>query len=453
MIKILFFIIFFTLRVSAQEIIYSNDFNDDPTGRYTVENLQSDWNNPSWSIGINEGRVSIVDGAESYEGKSLRVLYPQGIAGTGGGAVWPLRFESYDELYCSYWVKFADNLNFVRVGKIPGLAGGEANTGGDKPNGRDGWSARGLWEEEKVVQYVYHPDQPNSYGDFLYLDEGGQRYFNPGTWHHLETRIVMNTPGRRDGIVQSWFDGELALDVRNIRFRDVDTFAIDMLWFSTFFGGSGYTYAPKKDEYICYDDFIISTGYVGPNPGMLPLQITTGALPDAEVGKNYSCNLAATKGILPYTWNVAGGNLPAGISLSADGLLSGQAGNAGGYTFTVQVTDSDDSSVQKEFTINVTEPGQEQTPENKSKVYPNPYNLSGSNPMTFSMNETTGGEIKIYTISGKLVKKLDIPEGASQGTWNITNEAGNGIKSGIYVYIIVDSEGNKKAKKLVISNN
>jgi lysophospholipase L1-like esterase len=85
------------------------------------------------------------------------------------------------------------------------------------------------------------------------------------------------------------------------------------------------------------------------------------------------------------------------------------------------------------------------------RVYPSPYILSESNPMTFSVNGTTGGEVKIYTISGRFVKELYIPEGVSQGIWNITNEAGNEIKSGIYVYVIVDGEGNKKIGKIAIA--
>ena len=49
----------------------------------------------------------------------------------------------------------------------------------------------------------------------------------------------MNTPDAADGRVQSWFDGELAVDRDDVTFRSVDDFAIDTLYFSTFFGGSG----------------------------------------------------------------------------------------------------------------------------------------------------------------------------------------------------------------------
>ena len=43
------------------------------------------------------------------------------------------------------------------------------------------------------------------------------------------------------------------------RFRDIDTFAIDGFWLATFFGGGDDTWNATKDEYLYFDDFVIST--------------------------------------------------------------------------------------------------------------------------------------------------------------------------------------------------
>jgi hypothetical protein len=86
------------------------------------------------------------------------------------------------------------------------------------------------------------------------------------------------------------------------------------------------------------------------------------------------------------------------------------------------------------------------------KVYPNPYKLSDTGQITFALNSATGGDIKIYTLSGKLVKNIPVASGAADALWNMTNEAGNRINSGLYVYIMQDSEGNKKTGKIVITN-
>lgn len=255
----------------SDQVVYTNDFNDDPLGTYTIDTLNTDWNNPPWENGVSNGLVEIVEGSEALESKSPKVRYPAGWY--SNGTQWQLIFDqSYDELYLSYWVKFEDNFDFVMAGKLPGFCGGTCNSGGNVPDGTDGWSARMMWlGNGEMIQYVYHAGQPSQWGHGFRWDYGGyQRFFVPGQWHHLEHRIVMNTPGQQDGLIQGWFDGELALDKRNPRFRDVDTFGIDMLYFSTFFGGGDPSWAPSKDEYAYFDNFVVSTSRVGHTPTPSP---------------------------------------------------------------------------------------------------------------------------------------------------------------------------------------
>ena len=241
--------------------IFSQGFNTAPLGAYGPGALAIGWMGATPNAGVRQGRTTVIEGPDAHEGRSLRVLYPRGgVGSSAGGALWKMSVGRFDDLYCSYYVRFASDFDFVRGGKLPGLAGGAANTGGRKPSGIDGWSARMMWRARgEVVQYVYHVDQPTIYGDDFRWDRGGQRFFRPGTWHRVEHRIAMNAPGQRDGIVQGWFDGALALDRRDVRFRDVDAFAIDAFAFSTFFGGDDPTWAPEKDEYVTFDRFVIAT--------------------------------------------------------------------------------------------------------------------------------------------------------------------------------------------------
>lgn len=248
---------------SAGEVVLKVDFEPAPLGPYTKSAMDLEWKGLKWAQGLTEGRVDIVDGPEAHSGKSLRVLYPKGSVGPGeGGAQWLVNLpKSFDELYVSYWVKFGTGFDFVKGGKIPGLGGGQNNTGGTKPDGTDGWSGRMMWRTGGgAVQYLYHPDQPTVYGEDLFYDLGGQRLFAPGQWVQVEHHFVMNTPGQHDGVVEAWWNGTKALERKNIRFRDVSTFAIDVFYFSTFFGGSGVDWAATKDEHTYFDDFVISTG-------------------------------------------------------------------------------------------------------------------------------------------------------------------------------------------------
>ena len=80
--------------------------------------------------------------------------------------------------------------------------------------------------------------------------------------------------------------------------------------------------------------------------------ITTTSLPDASIGMAYNQPLAATGNSQPFVWSLVSGSLPAGLSLSGDGVIGGTATAPGTSTFTVKVADSDifsganDESVQ-----------------------------------------------------------------------------------------------------------
>jgi len=75
-------------------------------------------------------------------------------------------------------------------------------------------------------------------------------------------------------------------------------------------------------------------------PTVLPISITTTSLPSITVGMSYSVTLSATGGIQPYTWSLSSGTLPAGLTLSGAGVISGIPTAEGTNSFTVQVIGS-----------------------------------------------------------------------------------------------------------------
>lgn len=82
-------------------------------------------------------------------------------------------------------------------------------------------------------------------------------------------------------------------------------------------------------------------------------------LPAATQNYPYQANLRATGGKAPYSWTLATGSiLPAGLSLSSAGLISGSIASSvgvGNHTFTAQVTDSSSikEKASKPFTLPV----------------------------------------------------------------------------------------------------
>ena len=91
------------------------------------------------------------------------------------------------------------------------------------------------------------------------------------------------------------------------------------------------------------------------------LTIAPTSLPTATIGTSYSQTLQATGGVPPYSWRVTAGSLPAGLSLSSAGVISGTPTGTVTSTsnFTVTVTDSQTptaASTSSNLSIRVVEP-------------------------------------------------------------------------------------------------
>ncbi|HEX9849184.1 Ig domain-containing protein [Candidatus Deferrimicrobium sp.] len=81
--------------------------------------------------------------------------------------------------------------------------------------------------------------------------------------------------------------------------------------------------------------------------------ISTVSLPAGAVDTAYSQTLAATGGTTPYSWSVSAGTLPAGLSLSATGVLDGMPTAEGTSTFTVRVEGANGASSTKDFSVTI----------------------------------------------------------------------------------------------------
>jgi hypothetical protein len=88
-------------------------------------------------------------------------------------------------------------------------------------------------------------------------------------------------------------------------------------------------------------------------PGPLVIE-TTGDLTAGTVSAPYSFRLQARGGVSPYTWTLATGALPPGLSLNAaTGVISGTPVDTGSFAFTVTLSDSRPESMTSD-TIRIT---------------------------------------------------------------------------------------------------
>ncbi len=255
--------------VQEDLIVFEQDFETATIGPYHADALNQQWDTPIWHMGLAEGRVHVVQ--DDIKGKAMQVKFPAHKYGSQGAAAFlsdlsfGVSFErNFEELYVSYDVKFAEDFDFVLGGKLPGLCGYNVtqdpkdgcNTGGGFPSGYDGWSARGMWREGGVLEsYMYHADQFYQYGD----DEIWNIKAKRGVWHTIQHRVVMNTVGEANGMIEAWLDGVKVLSSNNMLYRKTPDIGINLFYFSTFYGGADPSWAPASDQYIYFDNFRIAT--------------------------------------------------------------------------------------------------------------------------------------------------------------------------------------------------
>ncbi len=96
------------------------------------------------------------------------------------------------------------------------------------------------------------------------------------------------------------------------------------------------------------------TFHFGYGDQVCPLFVTTSTLPGGTVGTPYAAQqLTATGGTNSYTWSLASGSLPAGLSLSSGGVISGTPTASGASAFVVSATDANGQSIPGNLSITV----------------------------------------------------------------------------------------------------
>lgn len=237
-------------------ILWSNEFQN--------SNWMQLWgvnNTRSWGL----GNTQVISDPSGQFSKVLRVVYPAGSASPEvsrsegaplGGAQFIANLGIYPQnsLCLSYNLRFSKDFNFVKGGKLPGLFGGTFNSGGNIPDGTNGFSTRFMWRRNGDGEvYAYLPTS-DEYGTSL---GRGKWRFTPGVWYRIEQEVILNNPGQNNGIVRVWLNGKQVFEQKNLLFRTTNTLQINGIFFSTFFGGSDSSWATPKDVNIDFTKFSV----------------------------------------------------------------------------------------------------------------------------------------------------------------------------------------------------
>jgi hypothetical protein len=155
-----------------------------------------------------------------------------------------------------------------------------------------------------------------------------------------------------------------------------------------------------------------------------------------------STSSSSAPGVVART--ASGTSFPSGArtnSLSSYGL------GVGVYQVTVQAVDQNN---------NMSNPSQPRTITlvnsdfSAVQVFPNPWRSdkhAGHPSITFA-NLPANCTVKIFTTSGRKAREFNNVSGSMN--WDLTNDSGDKVASGVYVYLITDAQGNKIKGKIGI---
>jgi hypothetical protein len=158
----------------------------------------------------------------------------------------------------------------------------------------------------------------------------------------------------------------------------------------------GGTYYVRVTSAAGADDYILSISSAcraGTLPA--PIDILPASVPDATEGSAYSMAFTATGGTGAHRFELASGTLPPGLTLGADGALSGTPTAAGSYPFTVAAVDADDAAGDRGYTLTVAPsgdpPAEEDTVAPRTTITRRPPNRGRSRRVTFRFASNEAG--------------------------------------------------------------
>src|SRR5678815_5589245 len=135
---------------------------------------------------------------------------------------------------------------------------------------------------------------------------------------------------------------------------------------------------------------IVANFYPPLTPSCPAITLSPTTLTAGVVGTAYSRQLAGVGGTGPYTFRVSTGTLPAGVTLSTAGLLSGTPTTAGTSSFTVATTDVNGCTGSQAYSLTIACP----------TITLSPSTLpSGQVAVAYSQTITASGGTSPYTFS------------------------------------------------------
>jgi hypothetical protein len=205
--------------------------------------------------------VDVVRPTDSRIPFAMRISLRNGPASTGGSTVarpgmafpWqPRSVENQTATCLSYQLFFHGDLEFHSGGTLPGIQGSDRSQ-----QSQDGFATHVAWQQDGLAG-VSLSLTANGETQTMALGSSPAFTFPRGRWVRVDEEVVLNAPGRDDGVLRIWVDGALAIDRRDIGYRRTPEVTISGVAADVFYGGADTTTWAPADTKIWVSPFAVS---------------------------------------------------------------------------------------------------------------------------------------------------------------------------------------------------
>jgi len=242
-------------------------YGDEAKGRLVFqEGFETPREDGLYKLLANSQHLKVTEGDGVHSGRALKAVYEGSERGSERITARYKLGERGMEYTLNYDVKFDEDFQFVKGGKLHGLGPDSPITGG-KAMRPDGWSARVTFKEEGTVRsYLYCQNKDGQYGTGVYSPDF---QFEKGKYYAVSLHLKLNQkPSESNGFAHIYINGKRIIKHDRVCFRgeEGEETLISTFLFSTFHGGHEPQWAPRNlpgdftDVHAYFDNISVYRG-------------------------------------------------------------------------------------------------------------------------------------------------------------------------------------------------
>lgn len=266
-------VIAFSMLAEAAPSSLSVHFQNYRNGHtYTNNNFRSDYKDVKFPGQIGNGQHKVVNFPSNSSYRRLRVALKRGQFGGSQNIIAASSLARSRTYTKKYSVRFANNWDFGRGGKLPGLGGGTTPAGGQPST--DGMTIRPMWRHDNyrnrrftgssrsyLEAYHYWRGQARAFfggddkrksGDRTYLVSARKN-----VWYHFEIKSDIGNSTTR-GRLQLEVNGVSKYNHQHQYFDRGDGWKLNLATTNFYYGGGDSSWGPNRDTNVFYDNVKIN---------------------------------------------------------------------------------------------------------------------------------------------------------------------------------------------------